>query len=155
MLSGEIERIANLVEQNSIDTDTAEKYMRVLGLPSQFVGMVTTVEQAAEHWRQHKKWEAEEELNRIELEKFLKTKPVEKSNSKVREKSPEELQRREALEQAKQAWRDAVAQRKSAFNSLSEYLDAEKARLRHLSVETTQSWNKYVEDKRKAMNDLK
>lgn len=156
MHSTELDRLKGLVVAGVILQYDADRYERVLGKPSQFVGKVTTLEEAAAHWKAADAWQVEEDARLAELASVVGTpsdEPAEKRGRKA--DNPEVLARKAELEEAKAAWRQAIVDREKNLALMEEYIKNERDRLNKLKIETTYNWDNHVRQCKERIKELK
>ena len=113
-----------------------EQVAKLANRPSPFVGRVVTVQHALAHMQACDEYERAQAPTAT-AEAQLKTQPA------------------DGYEQAKAAWREAVAQRRHALSACEEWTKAEIDRLRKDKHELTLAWDSHVQNLRAQMQALK
>jgi hypothetical protein len=127
------------------DPAEAERFASVLGKPSQFVGRVTTLQGAREHWRQ---WEAWQETEGVALEEQRRTMAVDVPPAPPQPSAIE-------VEAARKAWHDAVTWAKQNEREWADWKKAELDRINRACKSAEESRRCQVEIAREAYRRLR
>ena len=123
------------------------RWVEVLGKPSQFLGhKLWTVEDLREHFTKLSEYEKAEEAAKVEDEP---------STEKGRPRSPDKVERQNAVRLASATWHDAVEQRRHAVLASKEAMAEQIRTIREAHDKFVKDWDAYVDHTRENLRVLR
>lgn len=140
----EAQRAEFLVRADEYDLQNVERYLSVMNKPSQFVGRVSTFEEAQKHWEDWDKYVAENDAAQVSADEQAKQRG--RPTSKKRDRA--------AIERAQDEWHKAVAGRKQAKIDTIAWQQREIAAIKARALALMDDWDNFVLSKKEELSKL-
>lgn len=140
----EAQRAEFLVRAEEYDLTTVERYLSVMNKPSQFVGRVSTFEEAQKHWEDWDRYVAE----------HAEENPSADDDPKPRGRPSAKKRDRLAIERAQEEWHKAVAGRKQAKLDTTAWQQREIAAIKARAIALMDDWDNFVLSKKEELSKL-
>ncbi len=128
-----------------------DRMCRVVGKPSQFVGRVTSLATALEHWKQWEQWDRDDRAR----QQAARKESANGSSPKASAPSAPKQAVNEELETANREWREAIEWARKNTVEWDDFIRTQMENLREQARAAKEAREKMVKDKRDAFRAIK